>query len=134
VIVIDTNIIGCLYLTGNFSTKAEQALLKDSQWSAPVLWRSEFRNILALYIRNKLMTLEAAQQIMKEALELIQDREYEVASHLVLNLAAASGCSAYDCEFVALAKDLGLPLITVDKQILKQFPETAISLNQFVAV
>ncbi len=32
---------------------------------------------------------------------------YSVISRHVLTLAEHSGCSAYDCEFVALAQDLG---------------------------
>ena len=51
----------------------------------------------------------------------------------VLDLAAASSCSAYDCEFVALAQDLGVRLVTVDKQVLKEFPTVAIALGEFVA-
>lgn len=47
-------------------------------------------------------------------------------------LAASSACSAYDCEFVALAKDLDIPLVTADKQILTQFPDVAVSLATFV--
>jgi len=132
-IIVDTNVIGYLYLTSERSAQAEQALLKDPLWSAPLLWRSEFRNVLAFYIRKKIIRLGEAQQLMEEALHLMHAREFEVASHQVLGLAASSTCSAYDCEFVALAKDLDAPLITVDKQILSQFPETAISLEKFAA-
>jgi predicted nucleic acid-binding protein len=131
-IVVDTNVIGYLYLTSDHSAQAEQALLKDSLWSAPLLWRSEFRNVLALYIRKGYLDLTEAQQIMNEASRLMRDREYEVTSHQVLSLAAASACSAYDCEFITLAKDLDVPLITVDKQILNQFPGIAIALEEFV--
>lgn len=132
-IVVDTNIIGYLYLASDRSVQAEQVLLKDPQWSAPLLWRSELRNVLALYLRKKLLTLEEALQIMGDAMRLMRDREYEVTSYQVLSLAATSTCSAYDCEFVALAKDLGVSLITVDKQILGQFPDISLSLDEFVA-
>lgn len=132
-IIVDTNIIGYLYLASDRSPQAEKALLKDPSWSAPILWRSKFRNVLTLYIREKLLKLEEAQEIMEEAMELMRDREYEVASRQVLNLAAGSTCSAYDCEFVALANDLNASLVTVDKQILSQFPDNAVSLDQFVA-
>jgi predicted nucleic acid-binding protein len=132
-IIVDTNIIGYFYLTSDRSIQAEKALLKDPFWSAPILWRSEFRNVLTLYIRKKLLKLEEAQEIIEEAMRLMQDREYEVSSQQVLNLAARSTCSAYDCEFIALANDLNSPLVTVDKQILVQFPKVAISLDQFVA-
>jgi predicted nucleic acid-binding protein len=131
-IAVDTNVIGYLYLTSNHSMQAERAFRKDPLWVAPLLWRSELRNVLALYIRKKLLALTDAQQVMEQALHLMQGREYTVASHQVLALAAASTCSAYDCEFVALAKDLDIPLITVDKQILNQFPDVAIPLAEFI--
>jgi predicted nucleic acid-binding protein len=117
-IVVDTNIIGYLYLTSGYSRQAEQALLKDPLWVAPLLWRSELRSVLTLYVRKKLLPLVEAQQVMEEALSLMQGGEYEIASHQVLALAAASTCSAYDCEFVALANDLNIPLVTVDRQVL----------------
>ncbi|MBL7164528.1 MAG: type II toxin-antitoxin system VapC family toxin, partial [Anaerolineales bacterium] len=57
-IVVDTNIIAYLYLESERSSQAERLLEKDTQWSAPLLWRSEFRNVLALYIRKKELSLE----------------------------------------------------------------------------
>ena len=131
-IVVDTNIIGYLYLSSPYSIQVQEALLKDSQWAAPYLWRSELRNVLALYIRQGRLSLNDAQLIMDEALMLMRDREYTVASVSVMNLVAISTCSAYDCEFVALAQDLGVPLVTVDKKILNQFPDVAISLKTFI--
>ncbi|HEY5596032.1 MAG TPA: type II toxin-antitoxin system VapC family toxin [Candidatus Bipolaricaulota bacterium] len=130
-IVVDTNLIGYLFLESNHASLAEQALLKDAEWTAPLLWRSEFRNVLALYIRKRWLTLEESQQIMESALELMDAHEYEVVSDRVLQLVAESRCSAYDCEFVALAQELGATLVTVDKQILKDFPAVAVSLASF---
>lgn len=131
-IVVDTNIIGYLFLSSEHSPLAEHALQKDSEWAAPILWRNELRNVLALYIRKNLLTLFQAQRIMNAALELLRGREYEVSSHEVLRLASESGCSAYDCEFVANANDLKVPLITVDRRLLCEFPTVAVSLNTFV--
>ena len=131
-IVVDTNIIGYLFLTSSKSTLTEQALQKDSLWAAPLLWRSEMRNVLALYIRKGHLSLADAQQIMKEATDLMQSQEYEVTSNQVLELVNISTCSAYDCEFVALARDLNVSLLSVDRQILKNFPDTALSLETFV--
>ena len=131
-IVVDTNVIGYLYLANSNSPQAELALRKDATWTAPLLWRSEFRNVLALHLRKQLLSLEASQLIMTEALGQMQDQEYEVDSDQVLKLVTLSKCSAYDCEFVALAQELALPLVTVDKQILRDFPKLAISLADFV--
>lgn len=131
-IVVDTNIIGYLYLSSDRSEQAEKALLKDAQWVAPILWRSEFRNVLAMYIRRNILSLEDAIRIMGEATLLMQGGEYETVSLQVLQLVKESTCSAYDCEFVALARDLNVLLVTVDKQLLKQFPNESISLDEFV--
>ena len=132
-IVVDTNLIGYLYLESKHSQQAEQALGKDADWAAPLLWRSEFRNVLALYIRKHWLSLAESQQIMNEALHLMEDREYEVDSQQVLRLVTISTCSAYDCEFVALAQELGTSLVTADKQILKDFPAVAMSVETFIS-
>ena len=130
-IVVDTNIIGYLFLSSEQSLLAERVLKKDSEWAAPILWRSELRNVLALYMRRNLIKLEHAQYIMNGALELLRGREYEVSSYEVLRLASESRCSAYDCEFIAAANDLKAPLITVDKELLREFPAVAVSLTTF---
>ena len=132
-IVVDTNIIGYLYLSSDRSDQAEKALLIDSEWIAPILWRSEFRNVLAIYIRKNILMLEDAVRIMDEATLLMRGGEYETVSLQVLQLVGESTCSAYDCEFVALARDLNVRLLTVDKQIVKQFPNEGISLEEYVS-
>lgn len=132
-IVVDTNIIGYLYLSSDRSDQAEKALLIDAEWVAPILWRSEFRNVLALYIRKNILMLEDAVRIIDEATLLMRGGEYEAVSLQVLQLVGESTCSAYDCEFVALARDLNVRFLTVDKQIVKQFPNEGISLEEYVS-
>jgi predicted nucleic acid-binding protein len=130
-IVVDTNLIGYLFLQSEHTEQAERVLRKDAEWAAPLLWRSELRNVLALYLRKRLLTFTDALQIIKEAEWLMQGREYTATSESVMRLVTQSPCSAYDCEFVAVAMDLGVPLITFDRQILRAFPEIAISPEEF---
>ena len=59
--------------------------------------------------------------------------EYTAKSHAVLVLATESTCTAYDCEFVALAKELGVSLVTLDREVLREFTQTAVSLDAFVS-
>jgi predicted nucleic acid-binding protein len=127
VIVVDTNVLAYLLLDSEFTQPAQRVFLRDFQWSAPFLWRSEFRSVLGLYLRRDRLSLEESLEVMQKAEQLMQGKEYQVASDRVLNLAAASRCSAYDCEFVALAQDMGLPLVTFDRAVLAAFPSTAIS-------
>jgi len=127
-IVVDTNILAYLYLPTEHTQKVEALLVKDPEWIAPTLWRSEFRNVLALYLRKNVLTFDQALAIQSEAEALLQDNEYFVNSHDVLQLVQNSECSEYDCEFVALAQSTNVQMITMDKKILKNFPETAIPL------
>lgn len=131
-IIVDTNIITYLFIEGENTVKAENALKKDSEWAAPILWRSEFRNVLSFYMRHQNLELDKAIKIMNEATHLMNKNEYNVISLDVLQLAESSGCSAYDCEFVALAKDLGISLVTLDKKVLKAFPQYTISLEKCI--
>lgn len=132
-IVVDTNIIAYLYLESDRSTQAEKLLETDPQWAAPFLWRSEFSNVLALYMLKGHLTIDDAQKIMQEAIFLMQGREYEIVSFHVLELVSLSSCSAYDCEFVALAEDLETSFVTTDKKVLKEFSRIAVSLDEYIA-
>lgn len=127
-IVVDSNILAYLYLPGDFTAAAETLLEKRSKWSAPVLWRSEFRNILAGYLRRKTITFECAYSIQIEAMNLMSGAEFEVDSRAVLELVRDSDCSAYDCEFIALAMQLKCKLVTMDGKLLRAFPVHAVSL------
>ncbi|QXL83562.1 type II toxin-antitoxin system VapC family toxin [Comamonas sp. NLF-1-9] len=124
-IVVDTNVLAYLYLPGEHTAAAEALLERQPDWAAPVLWRSELRNVLTGYLRRGLLGFEQASAIQLEAQALMQGAEHEVDSLQVLQLAQHSGCSAYDCEFVALAQQLGVPLVTMDAQILRAFPDIA---------
>ena len=128
-IVVDTNIISYLFLPSRYSELTEQLISKDPHWIAPILWRSEFRNVLAGYIRNDLIEFEDSTAIMNRAENLLHDNEYQVSSISVLNLVLNSNCSAYDCEYVALAKQTKTFLVTQDKKVLKNFPEIAFPLD-----
>jgi predicted nucleic acid-binding protein len=133
VIVVDTNLIAYLLLGGERTAQAENVLRIDGEWVAPPLWRSEFRNVLAFYLRQDAFAFDLALKLAEEAELLMQGKEYEISSREVLSLVAESHCSAYDCEFVALAQSFRVPLVTSDKRILSQFPKTAISPESFVS-
>lgn len=127
-IVVDTNILAYLYLPTAHTARAEALLKQDPEWSAPILWRSEFRNILAGYMRRKALTFQDACAVQAEAEALLTGNEREVDSQRVLELVRDSDCSAYDCEYVALAMHAGTKLVTMDTKLLRAFPKHAFSL------
>lgn len=127
-IVVDANILAYLYLPGKFTAHAEGLLREHPDWAAPQLWRSEFRNILAGYMRRGALKLQHAIALQREAEGLLASGEHVVDSEAVLELVSDSDCSAYDCEFVALAQALGTMMVTMDAKLLKAFPTIARSL------
>ncbi len=124
-IVVDTNVLAYLYLPGKYSVAAEKLLLRDGEWAVPRLWRSEFTNVLATYMRGNLLALDDAIAIWSRARALVADREYDVAPIEVLRLAHGSGCSAYDCEFIALAEHLDVKFVSADAKLCKAFGQRA---------
>ena len=131
-IVIDTNLLVDYYLDRGRTELAEIVLDRDPLWMAPLLWRSEFRNVLVDLIADGIVQLVDAVRAMHDAELLMGGHEYQVMSEAVLRLATGSGCTAYDCEFVALAEDLGTRLVTSDAELLKAFPGLAVAPERFV--
>ncbi|WP_020403211.1 type II toxin-antitoxin system VapC family toxin [Gracilimonas tropica] len=124
-IVVDTNILAHFWLPSDSTELCDKLYQKDPQWVAPMLWRSEFRNVVTLYLRKELIDLSEALLIMEKAELQMKERQFQVNSVQVLHYVSQSQCSSYDCEFVSLAKDLDLELITLDKQLLQEFPQIA---------
>ncbi len=63
----------------------------------------------------------------------MRDKDVPVDSRDVLTLTFGSRCAAYDCEFVVLAREFGVPLVTNDRLVLSEFPESAVSIEAFAA-
>ncbi|WP_441000637.1 type II toxin-antitoxin system VapC family toxin [Fodinibius sp. SL11] len=124
-IVVDTNILAHFWLPSDATELCDELYQKDPQWVAPILWRSKFRSVITLYLRKELIDLAEALLIMEKAELQMKDQQFQVNSVQVLHHVSQSTCSSYDCEFVSLAKDLDLKLITMDKQLLREFPVLA---------
>lgn len=132
-IVADTNIISYFLLPTPYSSSVDSLFQLEPDWAAPVLWKSEFRNVLALYLRKKIITLDKALQLQESAESMMNHHGFDISSPQVLSLVDKSNCSSYDCEFVALAHHLNTPLITQDRKVLREFPSTAISVSNFLS-
>lgn len=129
-IVADANLVVCLLLPGEHNAVARAWRARHPVWLLPRFWRSEVRNALLGYVRTKQLELAAAQRLMALAERALARGERQVESRRVLELAASSGRSAYDCEYVALAEAEGIELVTDDGPVLKCFPELAVPMVQ----
>ena len=129
-VVVDTNIV--YWLPGRIPRALCPSDDIPTSGVYPTLWRSEFRNVLARYLRAGVIGLAQASALIRSAEAELTSGERDVDSVAVLGLVAKSACSAYDCEFVALAKSMGYPLVTEDTRIVRTFPETAVTMDDLL--
>jgi predicted nucleic acid-binding protein len=132
VIVVDSNVIAYCWVNGSLTMLAQSVRVKDPEWHAPILWRSEMRSILTGYLREGSLTTSQVTQVMHAAERAFVGREHVVPSARVFEIAEKSRLSAYDCEFVVLASVFDVPLVTADKAVLKAFPERALAMEAFL--
>jgi predicted nucleic acid-binding protein len=131
-IVVDTNVIAYCWIRGERTAIAQRLRMRDGDWHVPLVWRAEFRNVLCGYLRRGVLSLDAVQEIRAAAEGALAGRDHLVAGAMVLDIAAQTGLTAYDCEFVALAEALGVPLVTEDRDVLAAYAG-ALSMEDFLA-
>jgi predicted nucleic acid-binding protein len=131
-IVVDANIVAYFWLPSPYTEQVSELAKHEGVWITPELCRSEFRNILAAYIRRKIISGEEAALICNQMEISLTDSFRPVRSGDVLELLLSSACSSYDCEYVALAKTFSLPLVTYDKLLLREFPGIAVNPHDYI--
>ncbi len=132
-IVVDTNILVYRFVAGPRSSEADSLTRLAPEWAAPLLWRSEFRNVLGGYLRRGQLTRQLVETAMDEAHYALTAGEHQVKDSVVFDLIQGSRCSSYDCEFVALALAMKTTLVTEDQALLRSFPALCRSLAQTLA-
>ena len=127
-IVVDTDVISYFWLEAGRTEAARRARRRDPNWYAPRLLRSEFRNVLYQHMAHRGLSLADAQQIAETVEADMESATYSVASAEVLRLAGEAEHPTYDCEYVALAQELDVTLVTGDQAVADRFSNTAVLL------
>ena len=130
-IVADANLIMYLLVDGERTRLAEAALARDMDWRVPALWRSEVLNALLQHLRTDRLPLPQAFIAIDRAQQMLAGAEEQVDPRHVIELALTSGRSAYDCEYVAVAENLGTRVVTSDRALLRAFPTLTVALEDF---
>ena len=131
-IVVDTNVLVYRWLAEQKSGAIDPLIRLDPEWAAPLLWRSEFRNVAGGYIRAGRLDVNRAERAVEHAASSLIGGEHAVSDEIVFALLARSPCTAYDCEFAGLAATLGAVLVTEDKALIEAFPRLCRSLDDVV--
>lgn len=134
-VVVDTNVVA-YYLLGTepFTEEVGGFWLQARTVSAPSSWSAELTNVIWMAVRTDALSLEQGQQHLSLASRLgIRSVPPRTLWHRALTLAVQSGVAAYDTLFVALAQREKVPLVTLDAQVLKAFPDVAIRPGEALA-
>ncbi len=131
-IVVDCQVLIYATFPTDFTGRVAEVRARDDIWVAPPLWRSEYRHVVAGYMRRASLKRRLGVDAVERAAALLVDEPLPDTMD-ILALVETSRCSAYDLEYVAVAQALGVPLVTNDKQILTNFPTIAVSLDSFTA-
>lgn len=132
-IVVDSNVVAYCWLNGPLTAIARRVFARDPEWHVPILWRSELNNTLAGYCLSGAIAWEQALRVLAATQRALEGREHLPSTADVLRVCEMSALSAYDAEFVALARQVGVPLVTEDRAILKAFPDIAVTMEGFAS-
>jgi predicted nucleic acid-binding protein len=131
VIVADTNLIGYLLIDGELTESARKVWTRDPDWVMPPLWRSEFLNVLVVAHRAGALERQQVVETWRRSALFMNATELEPDGEQVLRIALDRGLSAYDAQFIAVASELGVPLVTADQRVLTRSPDIAVSIHDF---
>jgi predicted nucleic acid-binding protein len=132
VIAVDVNVIAYLLIAGEKSAEAQALRATDPDWVMPDLWRDEFLNILATYVRQGGTELDTAKKLWQATVELFSSKEAPADSLLALELAHRHRISAYDAQYLAVAVKAGIKLVTEDKNLRQSAPQYCATMREFL--
>ncbi|MDJ0756507.1 MAG: type II toxin-antitoxin system VapC family toxin [Ardenticatenaceae bacterium] len=133
-IVVDTNVISYLLIVGDKTEQAQHVYQKDNDWIMPQLWQHEFLNVLSTFVRYGGGEFEDGRLLWLRAIDLFEKRGRPVDMGFALKISVDHQISAYDAQFLALARSYQRPLVSEDRKILNLFPDVAQSMAEFLAV
>lgn len=83
-------------------------------------------------MRRREISLELGLKFLAGAETMLNGSEFFVPYGQVMEQVRKSRCSAVTCEFVALAQDLNCRFVTLNSQVVADFPALAQHLSAFV--
>lgn len=131
-IVADTNLIAYRLIDGEQTELALAVSSNDPEWFVPPLWRHEFLSVLSVHCRHGNLTEKEGLVIFERAVLLLQHREHQPNLSEALAVALKKKITPYDAQFVLLARQLGTSLVTSDRELIRKFPDLAVSPRGFI--
>lgn len=133
-IIVDANVVIYLVCQTPWTDLARQVYSTDGDWIVPDLWEPEVLNGLMVMKRGGLLGLEDAIRAWSNAADLLAGRVRKCDPPSVLRTADRDGLSAYDAQYVTLARSLGVKVVTEDRLIKENCKDVARSLRAFLGL
>ena len=133
-LLVDTNVVAYLLIAGDHTEAAQQLRRRDPDWRSEAFLLVEFTNVLASSVATKRMTFGLAENVLGKAVALFDGKLRSMPPASVLAAAVRHGVSAYDACFLALAKAIGLTVVTEDKKLRTAAPDLTRSLAEALAL
>jgi len=127
-IVADVNIVVNLFLEGNHSEKAGALYENDPNWVLPDIWIHEMTNVLSTYVKHGGLDRSMSMELLNSSLDYFLPATVSLPMDGVLACSLDYNISAYDAEYIYLAREKNIPLITVDKRLIRSIPDHTKSL------
>jgi predicted nucleic acid-binding protein len=132
-IVADTNLVVQLTLRLAQTEQARNVYQRDSDWVLPELWRHEYLNVLANYLRFDHTPMETLLAAWQQATSLFKNSVKPVDMLQALRLAGDLNISAYDAQYLALAQTFDIKLVTEDRKLRKAAPDMTLSMQALLS-
>ena len=129
-IVVDANVMVYAVTDTGHTGRAREVLQSASAIAVPRLWRAESANALVTLARAGYLDPRAALSVYEQLLGAFVRSERDVDSMACARTALQEGLSAYDAEYVTLARNLGCRLVTNDGRLLSAVPDVTLSLAE----
>jgi predicted nucleic acid-binding protein len=130
VLLVDTNIVAYLLIDGDHTEAAQDLRRRDPDWRSEAFLLVEFTNVLASSIATKRMSNPLAEDILSEAITLLDGKLVQIPHPSVLSIAVRYRVTACDARFLALAHRLGIRLVTQDAKLRSAAPALTQSLAE----
>jgi len=132
-VVVDTNVLAYLLITGEQTPAAQTLFSRDDDWHTEPFALVELSNLLATACRSRGLTLSRARRLLDTAEQLLRGRMHGVDHGRALVVANEFAISAYDARFIAVAEQLDTPLVTEDVRLRRAAPKWTCSLGDAIA-
>ena len=132
-LLVDTNIIAPLYVRSAGSQAVAKLFARDAVWRTEPLALIELSNVLIAYERARYITAATARDCLNRAAAFLQPHLFRVSHQAALDAALRFRTTAYDARFLALARQLGVRLVTEDAKLRAAAPALTQSLAEALA-